>query len=130
MDIRAFRAGAPEKALEDLRERLARTRWPEEAGDDGWESGPPVSYLRALAEYWRDGFDWRRVEERVNAVPNFVATIARFQLGDGEAPMIWAQTDTTASRFWPPRYFAHTGRWAETQPTSRGNNLRRASWCI
>src|SRR5262245_33940756 len=75
MRVRPFRVDFPEETLSDLRERLARTRWPEPSGDSGWESGPPVEYLRGLAERWRTGFDWRRVESRINALPNFIASI-------------------------------------------------------
>jgi pimeloyl-ACP methyl ester carboxylesterase len=75
MDIRPYLVEIPEDALEDLRERLAKTRWPEEEGDDSWDSGPPVAYLKKLVDHWRDGFDWRRVEARIRAVPNFVASI-------------------------------------------------------
>ncbi len=75
MKIRPFRVNVPEEALADLRGRLAQTRWPEPDGDSGWGSGPPVGYLRGLAEHWRDRFDWRHVEARINALPNFVASI-------------------------------------------------------
>ena len=75
MKVRPFRVDVAEEALADLRGRLARTRWPEADGQPGWEAGPPVAYLRGLAEYWRDRFDWRRVEARINALPNFVASI-------------------------------------------------------
>jgi pimeloyl-ACP methyl ester carboxylesterase len=75
MEIRPFRIEFPESALEDLRERLTRTRWPEADDDEGWEIGPPIAYLRHLADYWLDGFDWRRVEARIHAVPNFIASI-------------------------------------------------------
>ncbi|MFY9549826.1 MAG: epoxide hydrolase family protein [Thermoanaerobaculia bacterium] len=74
MTIRPFRAETPEAALSDLRDRLARTRWPDTAAGD-WEEGPPAAYLRELADYWRARFDWRRVEERINALPNFTASI-------------------------------------------------------
>jgi pimeloyl-ACP methyl ester carboxylesterase len=75
MNVRPFRVHVAEEALADLRGRLARTRWPEADGHPGWEAGPPVAYLRSLAEHWRDRFDWRRVEARINALPNFVASI-------------------------------------------------------
>ena len=52
----------PEAELDDLRERLERTRWPAEGPGEGWSRGVPVGYLRELAGYWRDGFDWRAQE--------------------------------------------------------------------
>jgi pimeloyl-ACP methyl ester carboxylesterase len=73
-----FCAEAPEAVLADLRERLARTRWPDEPEGDGgdpWSLGPPAEPLRALVERWREGFDWRSVEARINAVPGFRAEI-------------------------------------------------------
>jgi epoxide hydrolase len=51
--IRPFRVDVPQADLDDLRERLARTRWPDELGGVGWSRGVPVGYLRELAEYWR-----------------------------------------------------------------------------
>ena len=80
MEIRPFHLEVPESALDDLRERLARTRWPEESGDDSWDSGPPVGYLKALVSYWREDFDWRRVEAGIHAVPNFVASIGEHEI--------------------------------------------------
>jgi epoxide hydrolase len=74
-DIRPFRIDAPESDLDDLRERLARTRWPMELRDVGWSRGVPVSYLRDLAEYWRTSFDWRTQEAALNAFPQFTTTI-------------------------------------------------------
>jgi pimeloyl-ACP methyl ester carboxylesterase len=72
MGTRPFRVEIPESALSELRDRIARTRWPDAVGAAGWEEGPPVAYLRELAEYWREQFDWRKVEARVNALPNFL----------------------------------------------------------
>jgi pimeloyl-ACP methyl ester carboxylesterase len=77
MDMRKFRVEVPEDALDDLRQRLARTRWPDGGtdGDDGWDCGPPAAYLRELVEHWQNRFDWRAVEDRINALPNFIASI-------------------------------------------------------
>ena len=74
MNVRPFHPEAPEAALADLRDRIACTRWPEADGE-GWEEGPPAAYLRELAEHWRTRFDWRAVEDRINALPNFTADI-------------------------------------------------------
>lgn len=75
MNVRPFHAAVPEPVLEDLRERLARTRWPDELAGHGWERGFPLGALSDLAEHWRLRFDWRAVEARINALPNFVADI-------------------------------------------------------
>ncbi|MFK0252748.1 epoxide hydrolase family protein [Streptomyces sp. NPDC090445] len=69
--MRPFRIDIPQADLDDLRERLARTRWPAETPDTGWTRGAPQGYLRELVAYWRDGFDWRAVEARANAFPQF-----------------------------------------------------------
>ena len=58
-EIRPFRIDIPDRDLEDLRERLAGTRWPDELPGGGWHRGVPLDYLRQLADYWRAGFDWR-----------------------------------------------------------------------
>jgi pimeloyl-ACP methyl ester carboxylesterase len=74
-EIRPFRVAIPDSDLDDLRDRLARTRWPEERPGDDWRSGVPVGYLRQLADYWRTGFDWRAQEARLNALPQFTTEI-------------------------------------------------------
>ncbi|MEJ3745691.1 epoxide hydrolase [Actinomycetes bacterium KLBMP 9797] len=66
-----FRIDIPQADLDDLRDRLARTRWTRQLPGDGWRRGVPVDYLRDLAEYWRTGFDWRAQEARLNEFPQF-----------------------------------------------------------
>ncbi|KAI5118328.1 hypothetical protein M0805_006610 [Coniferiporia weirii] len=56
-----------EESLHDLRRRLEQTRFPDELEDAGWEYGAPLSDVRRLAEYWKDGFDWRKKEAELNA---------------------------------------------------------------
>lgn len=70
-----FRIELPESELEDLGQRLERTRWPDELPDTGWDYGVPQAYLRELVAYWRSSYDWRAVEARLNAIPQFVARI-------------------------------------------------------
>ena len=69
--MREFRIEIPDAELDDLRERLARTRWPEPATVEGWTQGVPLDYARELCEYWRAGYDWRRVEAEINGWPQF-----------------------------------------------------------
>ncbi|MBO0702802.1 MAG: epoxide hydrolase [Candidatus Dormibacteraeota bacterium] len=73
--IRPFRIDVPEADLEDLHERLARTRWPDELPGVGWSRGVPAGYLRDLARYWRETYDWRAQEARLNRLPQFTTTI-------------------------------------------------------
>ena len=61
----------PDEHLEDLRERLKRARFPDQAPGDPWAYGTSVDYLRSLVDTWRDGFDWRTQEARLNAFPQF-----------------------------------------------------------
>ncbi len=74
--IRPFRIDIPEADLVDLRDRLARTRWPDELPGVGWSRGVPLAYLQDLAEYWRTGFDWRMQEAALNEFPQYVTAIA------------------------------------------------------
>ncbi|MER7394288.1 epoxide hydrolase family protein [Streptomyces sp. NPDC000151] len=74
--VRPFRIEIPQTDVEDLRDRLAGTRWPRRLPGDGWSRGVPVTYLKELAEYWGDGgYDWRAEEARLNAFPQFLTAI-------------------------------------------------------
>ncbi len=74
-DITPFRLDVPEADLVDLRDRLARTRFPAPLPGDDWDTGVPVSYLRELVRYWRDEYDWRAAEAAINAWPQFTTEI-------------------------------------------------------
>ena len=74
-EIRPFTIDIPQADLDDLRDRLARTRWAADLPDVGWSRGVPVSYLKGLAEYWRDGYDWRVYERELNKYPQFTTEI-------------------------------------------------------
>ena len=73
--LRPFKIEVPQAALDDLRRRLAATRWPPASPVPGWERGVPLAYLQALAAYWADRYDWRRHERDLNDLPQFVTTI-------------------------------------------------------
>ena len=66
-----FRLSVPDEALDDLRARLSRTRWPDEVPKAGWRYGTNLDFMRGLVEYWRDGFDWRAQEAELNALDQF-----------------------------------------------------------
>ena len=74
-EIRPFRIEVSQAELDDLRDRLDRTRWPVEVPGIGWTRGVPLDYLKDLADYWANGFDWREQEARLNELPQFVTTI-------------------------------------------------------
>jgi pimeloyl-ACP methyl ester carboxylesterase len=73
--IDPFRIDIPQADLDDLRDRLGRTRWPDELPGVGWSYGVPTSYARELAEYWRTTYDWRAQEAALNAYPQFTTEI-------------------------------------------------------
>ena len=75
MAPRPFSIEVPDAVLDDLRERLGRTRWPEPIPGTGWDRGADVAYVRELCAYWREGYDWRHWEARLNELPGFVCTV-------------------------------------------------------
>jgi pimeloyl-ACP methyl ester carboxylesterase len=91
--VRGFCIAIPERTLADLRERIARTRWPDEISASGWDYGTNLDELRALLDYWRDGFDWRAQERKLNSFSHFVADVDGLDLhflhehGRGPNPM-------------------------------------------
>ncbi|MGH2458166.1 MAG: epoxide hydrolase family protein [Chloroflexota bacterium] len=73
--IHPFRIEIPRGDLDDLGRRLAETRWPDELTGVGWDYGVPGGYVRKLATYWRDGYDWPAWEAKLNAYPQFTTLI-------------------------------------------------------
>ncbi|MER6065711.1 epoxide hydrolase family protein [Streptomyces sp. NPDC001792] len=73
--IEPFRLSVPQSDLDDLHDRLDRTRWPAELPGAGWEDGVPAGYLRELVRYWRHEYDWRAAEAELNRWPQFTTTI-------------------------------------------------------
>jgi len=75
MTVQPFRITIEQTDLDDLRDRLVRTRWPDELPGVGWSRGVPLAYLKELAEYWRTSYDWRTHEARLNEFPQFTTEI-------------------------------------------------------
>src|SRR5262249_32270515 len=75
MHVEPFRIAVPHTVLADLRERLARTRFPDEITHGGWPYGTNLPYLRELVAYWSDGYDWRAAEAELNAFPQWKARV-------------------------------------------------------
>lgn len=100
--IRAFNLHVPETFLADLRERLARTRFPDEPPLEEWSTGTSLEYLRGLVSRWKDKFDWRVHEARINAMRQFTASVHGIELhfihepGRGPKP-----TPLLLSHGWP-----------------------------
>lgn len=90
---RPFRVALPEPVLADLRERLERTRWPDEIPGSGWSYGMSLPYAKELAAYWKDGYDWRAQEVRLNAFEQYTVSLGGIDLhfiherGAGEDPL-------------------------------------------
>ena len=73
--IEPFEIRVPDAVLDDLRERLARTRFPDQIPGSDWDYGTDGAYLEELCSYWRDKFDWRAQEARLNRFPQFTTEI-------------------------------------------------------
>ncbi|HME46952.1 epoxide hydrolase family protein [Mycobacterium sp.] len=74
-EIRPFRIAVPDDDLADLRQRLARTRWPDRECVGDWSQGIPLEYTRELAAYWADNYDWRVREAALNRFDQFTTEI-------------------------------------------------------
>src|SRR5262245_47428948 len=73
--IRPFRVSIPEADLIDLRRRIAAARLPEKETVSDFSQGVPLATVQRLARHWATEYDWRKVETRLNAVPNFLTEI-------------------------------------------------------
>ena len=73
--IRPFTVSIPEAELEDLKQRLARTRWPNQETVSDWSQGVRLENIRSLIGYWEQEYDWRRFESELNRVPQFLTEI-------------------------------------------------------
>ena len=90
---RPFELRIPDAAIQDLRERLARTRFPDQAPGAPWAYGADLAWMRGLVEYWQTTFNWRAQEARLNAFPQFKVALADIDIhylhvqGKGPNPM-------------------------------------------
>ena len=78
MSVRPYEVHVSQHMLDDLQDRLVRTRWPDRVEDDGWAAGMSGAYLRELTTHWLTGFDWRQQEEALNRLPHFRADVNGF----------------------------------------------------
>ena len=74
-ELRPFRIDVPQADLDDLHDRLARTRWPDELPRVGWSYGVSLENMKEIVEYWRTSYDWRKQEAQLNEFPQFTTTI-------------------------------------------------------
>ncbi|MFM7735499.1 MAG: epoxide hydrolase family protein, partial [Alphaproteobacteria bacterium] len=124
MEISPFRIEVPDADLADLRERLARTRFPAEMPGSGWGYGTDVAYLRELVGYWRDRFDWRAQEAAFNRLPQFKAKVGGLGIhlvhvrGKGPKPL-----PLVITHGWPGSVFEFTKIIGPlTDPASHGGD--------
>ncbi len=93
MSPRPFTLRVPDETLADLRARLERVRWPDEAPGAGWTHGTSLAYLKELVAYWRDRYDWRAQEARLNGWRQFTAPVGGIDIhfihepGVGPSPL-------------------------------------------
>ncbi|HKD41497.1 MAG TPA: epoxide hydrolase, partial [Myxococcaceae bacterium] len=73
--VRPFRVNFPQKALDDLRRRIAATRWPDRETVPDRSQGAQLAPLQSLVNYWGTQYDWRKAEAKLNALPQFMTTI-------------------------------------------------------
>ncbi len=75
MKVRPFTIAVENSVLDDLRQRLADTRWPDEIPNTGWDYGSNLTYIKELVDYWRTDFDWRAQEAELNAFNHFKSEV-------------------------------------------------------
>lgn len=73
--IRAFRINIPDAALDDLHRRVAATRWPDKETVSDRTQGAQLAKVQELVDYWATGYDWRKLEAKLNALPQFITEI-------------------------------------------------------
>jgi pimeloyl-ACP methyl ester carboxylesterase len=106
MSIQPFTIDVPETTLDDLHERLARTRWPDEIEGAGWEYGTNLAYLKSLVHYWLHDFNWREQEAKLNQFAHFRAQIGNMGIhfvhehGKGPHPL-----PLIITHGWPGSFF-------------------------
>jgi pimeloyl-ACP methyl ester carboxylesterase len=101
--VKPFEIAIDPAVLDDLRERIARTRWPQAPLGDGWETGTEPAYLRGLLEDWRQ-FDWAAYERKLNSLPHFRHAGVHFVhvRGDGPSPL-----PIVLTHGWPGSFLEH-----------------------
>ncbi len=124
MRIQPFTIAIEHATLDDLRERLARTRWPDETENVGWNYGTNLGYLKELVEYWQHSYDWRAQEAKLNQFVQFRADIDGSRLhflhvrGKGPNP-----TPLLLIHGWPDSFYRfHKIIPLLTDPASYGGN--------
>ncbi len=106
MEVQPFKIAISDQVLDDLKQRLANTRWPDESLDSGWDYGSNLAYVKELVEYWRSNFDWRAQEKRLNEFNHFKTGVEGLNIhfiherGTGPNPM-----PLVITHGWPSTFF-------------------------
>ncbi len=74
-DISPFNIDIPQNVLDDLQRHLEHARWPDEAPDSGWGMGTSLAYMKELADYWQNEYEWRKHEAELNTLPQFKTAV-------------------------------------------------------
>ena len=124
MSIQPFTIAIPQETLDDLRDRLAHTRWPDGVEGAGWEYGTNLDYLKELTDYWQHTFDWRAQEARLNQLAQFKTDIDGhsihfiYERGKGPNPL-----PIILTHGWPDSFYRmHKIIPMLTDPESFGGN--------
>jgi Epoxide hydrolase N terminus len=103
MQVEAFKLTVPDTDIADLRERLRRTRFPDQAPAPPWAYGTDVAWMPGLIDYWREKFDWRAQEARLNAFPQYKVHLQDIDLHflqvEGQRPFAGASDSRCAVTF-------------------------------
>ena len=78
--MQAFTSAIPQAVLDDLKTRIAHTRWPDEIAGSGWQFGASLPYMKELAGYWQHSYNWRKTEDEINAWPNYIANVNGYKI--------------------------------------------------
>ncbi|KAI0633455.1 alpha/beta-hydrolase [Trametes polyzona] len=100
-----FKVAVPEEELELLRKRLDLARFPDELDEAGWEYGAPLADVKRLAGYWRNGFDWRKAEAAINALPQFTRDVEVEGFGSLNVHYVHKKSEVTENAI--PLLFIH-----------------------
>ena len=76
MDITPYQISVPDEVLDDLHDRLSKTRWPEKELVEDWSQGIPLNYVQEMSEYWLTSYDWRKREVALNRFDQFTTQVA------------------------------------------------------
>ncbi|KAI8263366.1 putative epoxide hydrolase [Colletotrichum sp. SAR11_239] len=91
--IKPYKINVPDSAIENLHAKLDDAKFPSEIPlTDSWDYGVPVSHIKRLVNHWRNGFDWRAAEAKLNEIPHYTTTISVDGFGDLDIHFVWQKS--------------------------------------